>query len=77
MPTGHVLVWHFLHMTHPMATIGAVAREKPSAPNRAAMTMSRSVFSWPSACRNTRPRRPLATSACWTSARPVSNGDPA
>ena len=44
MPTGHVFVWHFLHMTHPMATIGAVASPNPSAPSSAATTMSRAVL---------------------------------
>ncbi len=43
----------------------------------AALITSRPVFKPPSVCTLTRPRKPLARSACWASDRPSSQGDPA
>ena len=58
-------------------TSGAVAKPNSSAPSSAAITTSRPVFSWPSACTTMRSRRPLSSSVCCVSARPSSHGAPA
>ena len=64
-------------MMQPDTTSGAVAKPNSSAPSSAAMTTSRPVFSWPSACTTIRSRSPLSSSVCWVSARPSSHGPPA
>ena len=64
-------------MTQPIAIIGAVAKANSSAPMSAATTTSRPVLSCPSTCTATLSLSPLATSACWTSDSPVSQGAPA
>ncbi len=45
MPTGQVLRWHLRIMMQPMAIRGMVAKPYSSAPSRAAMAMSRPVWS--------------------------------
>ena len=64
-------------MMQPETTSGAVAKPNSSAPSSAAMTTSRPVFSWPSACTTMRSRSPLSSSVCWVSASPSSHGAPA
>ena len=77
MPTGQVSRWQTRIMTQPDTTSGAVAKPNSSAPSSAAITTSRPVFSWPSACTTMRSRSPLSSSVCWVSARPSSHGPPA
>ncbi|MNQ66421.1 hypothetical protein D3C85_809130 [compost metagenome] len=76
-PTGQVFKWHLRIMMQPSTTSGAVAKPISSAPSRAAMTTSRPVFIWPSACTRMRLRKPFKTSVCCVSARPSSHGVPA
>ena len=76
-PTGQVSRWQTRIMMQPLTTSGAVAKPYSSAPSSAAMTTSRPVLSWPSACTTIRSRRPLSSSVCWVSARPSSHGPPA
>jgi hypothetical protein len=63
-------------MMQPRVMSGAVAKPNSSAPSSAATAMSRPVRIWPSACSVVRPRRSLATSVWWVSARPSSHGRP-
>ena len=77
IPTGHVSRWHTRIMMQPETTNGAVAKPNSSAPNSAAITTSRPVFIWPSACTTMRSRKLLSSSVCWVSARPSSHGAPA
>ena len=76
-PTGQVSRWQTRIMMQPDTTSGAVAKPNSSAPSSAAMTTSRPVFSWPSACTTMRSRSPLSSSVCWVSASPSSHGAPA
>ena len=76
-PTGQVSRWQTRIMMQPETTSGAVAKPNSSAPSSAAMTTSRPVLSCPSVCTTIRSRRPLASSVCWVSARPSSQGPPA
>ena len=64
-------------MMHPDTTSGAEAKPYSSAPSSAPMTTSRPVLSWPSTCTTMRSRRPFASSVCWVSASPISQGMPA
>ena len=73
-PTGQVSRWQTRIITQPATTSGAVAKPNSSAPSSAATTTSRPVFIWPSTCTTIRSRRPLASSVCWVSARPISHG---
>ena len=77
MPTGQVLRWHCLAITHPSATTAALPNPNSSAPSIAAITTSRAHFMPPSTRTRTRPRRLFATSVCWVSASPSSHGTPA
>ena len=47
-PTGQVSRWQTRIIVQPSVTSGAVAKPNSSAPNRAAITTSRPVRSWPS-----------------------------
>ena len=76
-PTGHVSRWQTRIITQPLTTSGAVANPNSSAPSSAAITTSRPVFSWPSACTTMRSRSPFSNNVCWVSARPSSHGAPA
>ena len=76
-PTGQVLRWQTRIMMQPRETSGAVAKPNSSAPNRAAITTSRPVLSWPSVSTAMRDRRLLRTRVWWVSARPSSHGRPA
>ena len=76
-PTGQVLRWHLRIMMQPAAISGAVAKPNSSAPSSAPTTTSRPVRMPPSTCTAMRLRRPLSTSVCWVSARPISHGEPA
>ena len=64
-------------MMQPETTSGAVAKPNSSAPNNAAITTSRPVFSWPSVCKRTCPRKPFNTKVCCVSESPNSGGQPA
>ncbi len=66
-PTGQVSGGTAHHDMQPSTTSGAVAKPNSSAPSSAAMTTSRPVFIWPSACTRTRPRRRFSTRVCWVS----------
>ena len=76
-PTGQVFRWHLRIMMQPAAISGAVAKPNSSAPSSAPTTTSRPVRSPPSTCTAMRPRKPLRTSVCCVSARPISQGEPA
>ena len=77
MPAGQVSCWQSRCMRQPMATSGMVAKPNSSAPSSAAMATSRPSMSLPSVSTTTRERRPLNSSVCCVSARPISNGMPA
>ncbi len=77
MPTGQVFRWQTRIMMQPIAISGAVEKPTSSAPSSAAITTSRPVFIWPSACTTTRERRSFSSSVCCVSARPISHGVPA
>ena len=77
IPTGQVFRWQTRIIMQPAATSGAVEKPNSSAPSSAATTTSRPVRIWPSAWMRTRGRSPLSISACWVSARPSSQGEPA
>ncbi len=74
---GQVSRWQTRIMMQPLTTSGAVAKPYSSAPSSAAITTSRPVLSWPSACTTIRSRSPLSSRVCWVSARPSSHGPPA
>ena len=74
MPCGQVFFWQARIMTQPSTISAAVAKPNSSAPSRAAITTSRPVLSSPSHCTVMRERRPLSTSVCWVSDRPISTG---
>ena len=77
IPTGQESTWQVRTMMQPSARRSAVPNDISSAPSSAATTTSRPVLKPPSARTRTRPRSPLATSACCVSARPSSHGAPA
>ena len=64
-------------MMQPIATRLSVPMPNSSAPRIAAITMSRPVFSPPSARSRMRPRRPLRVNVWLTSDSPISHGVPA
>ena len=76
-PTGQVFKWHWRAITHPVATIAIVPKPYSSAPNIAAMTISRPERMPPSVRKTTRSRNSFSTSARCVSARPSSQGVPA
>ena len=74
---GQVFVLHLRIITQPSTMSGKVPKENSSAPSIAMTTTSLAVFNWPSVCRRTWLRRPLRTSVCCVSARPISGEMPA
>jgi hypothetical protein len=76
-PTGQVLEWHWRTMMQPMAIRLAVPMPNSSAPNIAAMTMSRPVRMPPSARSRTEWRRLLSVRTWLASDSPISHGPPA
>ena len=64
-------------MMQPIAISGAVEKPNSSAPSSAAITTSRPVFSWPSACDADARAQVVQQSVCCVSARPISHGMPA
>ena len=75
-PTGHSLVWHFWAWMQPVAIIIARADMVKSAPWMRRLTMSEPVATLPAAPIFTMWRRPVPTSALWTSMRPSVSGVP-
>ena len=76
-PIGQVLRLHLRIITQPRTISAAVPKLNSSAPSSAMRTMSRPLFSWPSTCSLTWPRRPFLTRVCWVSAIPISGDIPA
>ena len=76
-PSGHVLRLHLRIITQPSTISASVPKPNSSAPRSAMMITSRPVFSCPSTCRRTCPRRPFFMSVCCVSLSPISGDIPA
>ncbi len=76
-PTGQVFDWHWRTIIQPIAINAAVPIPYSSAPNIAAMTMSRPVRKPPSVRKVTRSRRLFIASTWCASDKPISHGKPA